>query len=226
MPTKRFFAEMMGNPASRSKGVATKKYVKRAVMSQIEKKCLNITPSISGTGVIPAAGQIDTVQSFQITQGTGNSNRTGNVIQINKVVARFFWTIPAGIVGGVQMRQIWFVDRQFNGVVPTVATVLQNAAWQSGYNDDYVNRCGGTRFRILSDKTYTLNCPGSTAAGVTVALCLKDLSKTVVGPFRVQFVANASAPTDIVSGEIMVLHIPSVTGTVVQGQHQFYFHDI
>ena len=57
------------------------------------------------------------------------------------------------------VRCLFVMDRQVNGATPAVSDILNISDWQS-----FNNLANSHRFRILSDKLYTINC---TAGGYT-----------------------------------------------------------
>lgn len=209
----------------KNEALANKKYVQRCMRTLLEKKTVVVQNVIGNAGAPTSAGRVDPIQSFNIIQGTGDGNRTGNFIQIDKVTLRFSCTLPTGTPTSLY-RVVVFADRQTNGATPAVTDVIETGTGgiAAGYNDDNVTAVGGGRFRILRDLWFSLSS-GVGASDATSASVQKAFTCILKGPFKVHYDATAAAITDIVSGEIFVLTAANGTAALVQAQCQIQFVD-
>lgn len=205
--------------------LASKKYVKRCMRTMLEKKTIVVQNVVGNSGAPTSSGRVDPLGSFNIIQGTGDGNRTGNFVQLDYVVLRFLLTIPVGTPTSAY-RIIIFSDRQTNGATPAVTDVIETGTGgiAAGYNDDNVVTVGGARFRILRDQWFTI-CSGLGAADASSGTTQKAFTIKLKGPFKVHYDTTTGAIADIVSGEIFVLTAASGTSALVQVQAQIQFVD-
>lgn len=204
---------------------ASKKYVKRCMSTMLEKKTIVLTGIIGNGGIPTSTGRVDPLGSFNIIQGTGDGNRTGNFIEIKKVVIRFNGSIPVGTPNS-NFRVIIFTDKQVNGATPAITDVIETGTggMMAGYNDDLVIQVGGPRFKILMDKLYTVNC-GAGAADASSTTTAYTFTKVLNGPFKVHYDTTTGAIADIVSGEIFIATVANGTNAVVACSAQITFVD-
>lgn len=209
----------------RNDALATKKYVKRCMTMQLEKKTIVVQNMIGNSGIPTSTGRVDPIQSYNIVQGTGDGNRTGNFVQVKGIWLRFICTLPTGTPYSTY-RVVVFTDRQTNGSTPAITDVLETATGGigAGYNDDNVTKVGGARFRVIRDKWFAVNS-GVGASDATSASQGKAFQMYLKGPFTVHYKANAGAITDIVSGEIFVATLANGTNASIQCQVQIMFVD-
>lgn len=207
-----------------------KKYVKRCMRLMAETKEAIIEDIVGNGGVPTTAGRVDPIQTFMITQGSTDSTREGNHLQIDKLYLRGRAVLPDDQRSAV-FRVIVFRDSQTNGASPAYSDILVSTNPFAGYNGDNVNKVGGRRFRILFDTLFTINSGSSHAdAGATPTAIKSTETKRIIqrsfkGPFNVHFDASAGAITDIVSGEIFVLSISDNNTAIVQFTSQIKFID-
>ncbi len=100
-----------------------------------------------------------------IATGTGESNRIGRYIKVIKYGVRYDLYLASHTDKTLTqdtIRLIYFIDSQTNGAVPTVVDVLEAANYQS-----FNNLANRSRFRIMKDKTYSLNTPAGGGNGTT-----------------------------------------------------------
>lgn len=126
------------------KALSMAKYVKSIV--NVEKKYLDLTDTRS----VPQTGFV--VLLTGIAQGTSAQNREGLSLKATSNSMKYDLLLQN--VDAV-VRCIIFIDTSSNGVLPLVAEVLTAAQpfTVSHYNKGTI----GERFKILSDKTITLN---------------------------------------------------------------------
>lgn len=216
----------MGAPVRRGNyAIANKKYVQRCMRNMLEKKSIVVQNVIGASGIPTATGRVDPIGSFNIVQGTGDGNRTGNFVQIDKIWLRFACNIPTGTPSSLY-RVVVFQDKQTNGATPAVTDLIETGTggMLAGYNDDNVNKVGGTRFNILRDELFTINS-GVGASDATSAVAYRTFSMVLKGPFKIHYDTNTTAIADIVSGEINIATFANGTNAVVQCQCQIAFVD-
>lgn len=211
-----------------SKILATRKYVKRCMANQLEKKSIAIQNFVGGSGVPGTAGQVDPLQSFNIRQGTTDDDRTGSFIRRDRLTLRMLANTVADTLAPVMFRCIIFFDKQTNGATPAVADVITSGSggMLAGYNANNVIGSGGNRFRILKDSFFVINPDTVVDASNTLA---RGRVWTWVFHGKklgtVHYDADAGAITDIVSGELNVLTIADNASAVIQGSLQMLFTD-
>ncbi len=111
--------------------------------------------------VVAAAGGIQNTGSINlIPQGTTEITRIGRKAVIKSINWRYVCILPtrSDENGYDIIRVILYVDKQCNGVTAAITDILETAHYQS-----FRNLANSGRFRILLDKTHTLNA--SAAAG-------------------------------------------------------------
>lgn len=174
-----------------------KKYVKRCMGRLIEKKYVDgaVTFTNPGTGGAIVANLICGIQL-----GTSDTTRTGNTIRVTKIWLR-------GELQGdttatrADSRIVCFWDRQPNGAAPSVANIMQQSNTYSPFNHDMVVGQGGSRFEIVSDKSYVWNQPVSGAA----TFYPRRYSFFWKGSKVIKFGGNAGTVADMVTNNFGVL---------------------
>lgn len=144
MPIKRITKTYSGraNPKWRKRPNVAQK-VRRAFTRLAETKHVNYTQSAT----MDLNGSVGLL--FNVNQGTGENQRTGNSLRLQSIELRTQLAM-AGANGQSTDRVIYFVDkRQDYNTAPTVTMVLENADVLSGYAIGYTKR-----FKILFDRTY------------------------------------------------------------------------
>jgi hypothetical protein len=209
----------------KSDALATKSYVQSCMRTVLEKKTIVVQNIVGNSGVPTSSGRVDPLQSFNVQQGTGDGNRTGNFIRINKVWIRWITSLPVGTPSAL-FRVIVLRDRQTNGSTPVVADIIEFATGggAAGYNDDNVKTVGGDRFTIISDKWFAVNSSLG-ASDATSGTHYTAWTQVVSGSTVVHYKANAGAITDVVSGETFVLTYCNQAAGNIQGQVQIEFQD-
>jgi hypothetical protein len=191
----------------------------------LEKKTIVVQNIVGNSGVPTSSGRVDPLQCFNITQGTGDGNRTGNFVKVTHVWIRWNTSLPVGTPSAL-FRLIVFRDRQTNGSIPAVTDVIESATGggAAGYNDDFVKLVGGDRFTILSDKWFAVNSSLG-ASDATSGSHYSAWTQRISGDQTVHYKANAGAITDIVSGETFCLSYCNQAAGIIQGQAQIEFLD-
>jgi len=218
-PSKKF--ELPRNRANEA--LASKKYVKSCMRNILEKKTICVQNCVGAAGV-PGAGRVDPLGSFNILQGTGDGNRTGNFVKLTKVWFRFFTLLPVGVPTALY-RVIIFRDSNTNGATPAFLDVLDaTGGGAAGYNDDNVTKVGGARFKILHDRWFAVNSSLG-AADASSGSHNTAWTLTFLNPGAVQYDTFVGNITDIVSGEIFILTYCNAATGVVNCSAQIEFQD-
>jgi hypothetical protein len=191
----------------------------------LEKKTIVIQNVVGNSGVPTSSGRVDPLGSYNIVQGTGDGNRTGNFVKVSKLWLRFFTLLPVGTSNSL-FRVIVFRDSNTNGATPAVADVIEfgTGGGAAGYNDDNVKLVGGARFTILFDKWFSVNSALG-AADASSGTHYTAWTTTSSAPGVVHFDAAAGNITDIVSGETFILTFASAAAAVLQCSAQLQFQD-
>lgn len=158
MPTVRIThkGKQLRHYRYRSKGLATKKYVKSALRPLRQELKYFDTGDV--TTQPTNAGAIVSLSS--IVQGDTDVDRDGNQVKVRKLLMRIYAVqADATITGPTRIRMMVFIDKQSNNVPPAVTDVLETASPQSPMNLDF-----RLRFKVLYDKVIVL---GGTAASIT-----------------------------------------------------------
>jgi hypothetical protein len=221
-PRKKFELPRNSRP---NDALASKKYVQTCMRNALEKKTIVVQNLIGNSGVPTTSGRVDPLQTYNIIQGTGDGNRTGNFVKVSRVWLRFNANLPAGVPAAL-FRVIVFRDRNTNGATPAVSDVIEfgTGGGAAGYNDDNVTLVGGARFTILSDKWFSINASLGSAdasSGTHISAWVHQLTS----PSVVHFKASAGAIADVVSGETFILTYAGHNSAVVQCQAQIEFID-
>ncbi len=124
---------------------------------------LDVTDAVIATG-----GSIDTPSLVVIAQGTDESTRIGRKITIKAIHWRYTLVLPTTATAASTSdtaRILVFLDKQTNGAAATVTGILESANYQS-----FNNLANKSRFRILFDQTWALNCPSGSGRGTSDTL--------------------------------------------------------
>ncbi len=154
-----------------------------------------------------------------IAQGITESTRVGRKCTIKSILWRYSINLveqdaQATAASGDTIRVILFWDKQANGATATVTGILQSADYQS-----FNNLANSQRFRVLHDKTRTINFQtlASDGAGVvSSADVLRDYTFFKKCDIPIEFSDTTGAITEIRSNNLGVLLI-SRNGTTVFG---------
>lgn len=129
--------------------------VKKAIARVAEKKYFDVT---NNADTASTSGEV--IPLGALAEGNQDNNRIGNEVTWKSLAYHFQCTQATTVSTGGLCRVILFIDRQCNGVAPSVTTVLQAADFRSFINIDYQKR-----FQILDDTTVSV-CAG---AGIATA---------------------------------------------------------
>ncbi len=152
-----------------------------------------------------AQGGTILVSQNLIAQGTTESERIGRKCTIRRIGWRYNFELLAQtdpIKGADVVRLIMYVDKQCNGAAAAVTDVLEFNDYQSFYNMSNQNR-----FRILMDRTISMNSSAGGGNGTTLDI----FSHGVHGTFYktcsipIEFDSTTGALTEIRSNNIGVL---------------------
>ncbi len=186
---------------------SVKRYVKTCMNRLVETK-FKYNTTIGG--VPTSSGAVYAVPLYDITEGSGDGNRTGNVINLLRLNFRGSIadgaSLPFNAVGYI--RAIWVYDKQTNGAAPTVADILESTGVDHPLNHDTCIGYGGGRFKILSDKTHMVSTSDpavTTYTAVRGSLSLKGL--------RTRYDTSANTIADIVTGGLFLCLISLSSST-------------
>lgn len=158
MPYKRF------KKAYASKAV--KKYIRKAIKNQAEKKFAFSTGVIPGTGATNAWQHQQVVAQLSIAQGTTASTRVGSKIRAVKL--EFFVRIDpvASTTGknGSFCRFIFWKSKDGNGIVATTTEIFDSDNILTSMNSNYKHR-----FTKLGDFTHQMVVTSASDAGVNIS---------------------------------------------------------
>lgn len=204
-------------PAPPSAGV--KKYVKDCMSRMVEKKVAVLGPT--GTLTAPTtAGAVSSAQILaSITQGSGDAQRAGNVIHVDRYLLSGYVTIPAAAANSI-FRIIVFRDLQANGTTPVVTDILNTASFYAFYNTSTVTSVGGARYVILKDHKFVSN--SSLAASAPIYSFEWDLPKTRM---TVTYLGNTGTSTDVGTNNVWVLAIASDATSTYALSGQVHYRD-
>ncbi len=118
---------------------------------------------VAANGTIQTSGTI-----IVIPQGVTEKQRIGRKCIIKNINWRYTISIPeqdaqATPASGDTVRVILYLDKQCNGATATAVGILESDNYQS-----FNNLANKQRFKILMDKTYTLNYAGLASDGAGV----------------------------------------------------------
>lgn len=172
---------------------AVKKYVKKCMDGRLlEDKITLIGPS---TVVPGTSGAVFSLGVPLIVEGTGDSNRTGNIIKIKSFHFEYFTYDAASH----QQRVVVFRDTQANGTTPTITDVLASANVISPFNRGNVKQLGGSRYDILSDELVVVNLQVAATNAVS-----GRHKKWYKGGFPVKFLNSTGVATDVATNNLWV----------------------
>ncbi len=160
---------------------------------------------------IVAVGGTITPSINLIAQGVIESTRVGRKCVLRKVQWRYDIDLPleqdqADLGQGDIVRVIMYIDKQANGATAAITDILESADYQS-----FRNLTNSGRFRILLDKTHSINRRvamtdgANTSATPEVVTGTHTLFKTINIPL--EFSAGTGAITEIRSNNLGVLLI-------------------
>ncbi len=150
-----------------------------------EKKFLDTT--LAGTTVV-TAGAIISSSLNVVPEGNGESARIGRKIFLTNLRMKGKITLNTAnsSVNAAVLRCIVYQDTQTNGAAAGVTDILESADWRS-----WRNLANQERFKILKDKTFTMN---PDAATITSADVIATAEKVV--PLKLSLKINAPIEYD------------------------------
>lgn len=123
----------------------------RAGSNELKFFDLGIAPT-----VLNLSGNIFSNSINEIVQGTTETERIGRKCTIRNIAMRISLELPAqantALPVNDTVRVVLYLDKQCNGAAATVLNIVETSDFQS-----YRNLSNTGRFRILSDREYTLN---------------------------------------------------------------------
>lgn len=192
------------------KGKLTVKKLAKQVKSMMPKPEWKIVDTVVGGGIILNTASV--ISLVPVSQGTTDLTRIGNKITVRSFLLRLS-IVPNAVQGYNFLRAILVRDKQPNGVLLTIAQLLQTGAggYQSAINDN-----NGTRFKVLFDRTYTVDVD---ANGAQVDKQFKKLK------FVVNYPDTATTPTtnDLV---FVLISDAGVNGPTVVGNVRVRYTDM
>lgn len=163
----------------------------------------------TATTDIPTAGLVNTISG--VAAGTDYNNRIGRKIMMKSLLLRFALSpiATASAPIGDVVRIIVFYDTQTNGVLPTIAQLLQNSQF-----DDPLNLDNRDRFRVIMDKYIGMPASAYTAGALTAGSPTPK-TMTKYRKFRLEgiFSGTTAAVGSIATGGIFIAYL-SRTNTV------------
>lgn len=169
-----------------------------------ELKVINTDQSLSTT--VASAGAVTLING--VAQGTDYTDRIGRKITMKSIFSKFF-LLPNSTtnqVNGNIVRVMVFYDTQTNAAAPTVADVLQTAAY-----DAPINLSNRDRFKVILDKYYTMGAAvytaGSLTSGAPFPAYCKKFKKCSL---EVIFGGTGATVGSIQSGGLFMLTIAAV----------------
>ncbi len=193
-------------------------------MGQIEVKFTDFSQdssTVSATGGM--AGQL-----FTIPEGDGQSDRHGRKIQLKSVR----WKGVCTIVGSTQsaeatdtIRLMLVKDKSANGVIPAVTDILTTANWESFENLENMSR-----FKILIDKTYSLNSLGFAGNGTASDTLPVEKNFDLYRKLDIPIEYNDSATTGVIStintNNVVMLLITRLANAGIESCIRFRYTDM
>lgn len=143
---------------------------------------------------VPSAGTI--VQFTGIAEGDEYNQRTGRSIKASSFLLKCDLAINASATSSA-FRQLIFIDTMTNGAAPAVTDVLSAASYLAEMN---INGVQPHRFRILSDKTFTLSNQGTQS---------RTFSKYHKLRHHINWYGTGGGTTNMGPGQVFVLWIGS-----------------
>ena len=154
--------------------------------------------SVASAVAVTSTGLFVTLAA--IPQGDDDMDRNGSQVSMRRLEIRF---IAARGLQESCLRIIILVDKQTNGVVPTLAQVLTVTATGEQTVTSPINNDNKKRFTILSDRMRTLN-----AASKPTQCWSQRLKLT----HKMRFDGVGIGTADIVSGALWLLLISNTVG--------------
>jgi len=192
-------------------------------IDKLERKVNGITRTMNaelkyrdeplGTASIASTGSF--VLLNNLAQGDSATTRTGNSVVARTLEMRFNirWNAAAASTSqGLRVMLLW--DRQANGSLPALNTVLQATDYLSPVNDSFRKR-----YKVIYDKNFVVASVGPL---IVQAKKLKKLGNTVT-----RYNGNAGTVADVVSNSLLFYLISSdaANGPTIQYQFRLRYTD-
>lgn len=218
-------------PYGRIKGIDYRKpkylTVPKSVRRGAEKKYVDYSISLA-TQMFDVNGDVTAVNL--VRQGNSVNQRIGNNIKMADVMFRGTISPSATGVGGT-CRLMLIYDRQTNGALPAISTILSdsdqggatNTGVNSGRNMSYV-----TRYITIYDKIFSVDKYDSVnAMGGDCYKTIKFSKKMKKDGVDVRYM-GASAPAviaDLATGSLLLVSIGNTTTFGINGTLRMRFYD-
>ncbi len=153
--------------------------------------------------VVAAGGNIAEDSCLTIAQGTTESERIGRKLTVHGINWRFKIAIPATTTPGDSadvIRVMLYLDKQTNGATAAVLDIVETADYQS-----FNNLSNKSRFRILMDRTYSINAQSGRDTTIGESIITDTLFKKVNIGVEYDNVASTGVITTMRSNNIGVL---------------------
>lgn len=162
------------------------------------------------TTTVTSAGVILSPSINLISAGTGESQRIGRKCKVTSIHLKgsivFNDVTDANTTSDI-VRVILYLDKQCNGATAAVADILDLGQTTDVYA--FRNLQNSSRFRVLYDKSYSMQSPSGAFNGTTVTYGedLKGLKINVDCMHLLEFDASTSAITDLTSNNFGIMAI-------------------
>lgn len=156
-----------------------------------ESKYIDFAGNIAG---VPVAGATQALNV--LAQGDAANTRTGNSV-VGKNLQVKLTMQQAGATPSQSVRVIIYLDKQPNGALPSVGGaggILQTAVYQAFLSDG-----SRARYRILMDKTFSVQTSGPSIINYKKFIPLRDL--------QTRFGQNLGTIADIQTNALGILYI-------------------
>lgn len=184
--------------------IKTVRMMKGLINSELHYLDTTETDNVSSSGDISGLTLMAT--------GDTDVTREGNKILAHDVYVRGYAQIHTSALQSI-VRIILFVDKECDGVAPTVANVLQTTSYLSPLNQNF-----SKRFVVLHDRSMALNDTGENS---------KPFKFYVKVPFHIHYDGTSANITDAKENQIFLLLISneSTNTPVVNWYARFKWYD-
>lgn len=222
-PTRNFVPRSFGNPLA----IAERKYFDTEYAAAIATSTTNWT----GTEADPAT----ILTFFAPIQGTGFNNRVGRKCQILSIKIRGSLTLPAQVdqtaaEQPIENRFILYQDKQTNAVQSQGEEVIASGAGSDAIHM-YQNPANFGRFKVMKDKTVTIQNPNISYDGANIEtnglIKTFKISWKFKKPLVVHFNAtNGGTVADIVDHSLHLIANSTIAGMALSYKCRVTFIDI
>ncbi len=170
---------------------------------------LDVAALTAAAQFIPSTGILNT-----IAQGTGESQRVGRKCVIKKIQLKYNLNLFAGIsqANHDDVRVILYLDKQANGAIGTVATILQTDNFQSFRNMENVGR-----YVVLMDRLHIMNHSAAGGNGTAIETCTKTTNHSFYKDCNIPIeYSGANGTIDEVRSNNLGLMVLTATGGVTK----------